>query len=220
MFWKKNREITILKEEINKENMTKIIENKAKTNGVTLPIPPQDISTRWAMYAFTDGIEQGLNEFQTASFSNAVSMMMTGISCSSSTEYYFYEEKIDSILIGFYEDIQELYDLEEEQQKELYYYIRNWYVCNIEQYEKKVFRHQPCANNEIKTVLTEKEALPITIRRLLHNDLNLTEITNYHTDNTVQLDFSLGISDERTYNNLDGETDTDKLLTLLKRSIN
>ena len=111
---------------------TEELENHLKENNVYLDIV--DNSTEWAAFSQYYGRSNGLNDVVTASFSYMVSLFMTGMGISASTEMYFREEQIEHEILDEYNNI---FDHENEWDvKRLFNFIFQLYK-DIHKYEYK-----------------------------------------------------------------------------------
>lgn len=129
MFWKNEYDYTIID-----KNMTdKILKEFLKKNGITLDIV--DNSTRWCVFAQYYAHQHSFDVIKATSFSYMVSLFMTGMGISASTEMYFKEEKIEYDLIDELNTIKSEDVPEEEQVKKMFNLIFNIYSHHISDYE-------------------------------------------------------------------------------------
>jgi len=129
MFWEKEYDYTIID-----KNMTdEILKEFLKKNGITLDIV--DNSTRWCAYAQYYAHQHGFDVIKATSFSYIVSLFMTGMGISASTEMYFKEEKIEYDLVDELNTIKSEDISEEEQVKKMFNHIFGIYSQHISDYE-------------------------------------------------------------------------------------
>lgn len=132
MFWKNEYDYSIIDDEITDKDLQEFL----KENNIFLDIV--DNSTRWCAFAQYYGRKYNLSDLEAASFSNMISIFMTGMSCSAGTEIYFKEEKIEYTILDYYNTQKQENELE--RVKDLFYFIFNLYQNNISNYEFQDFR--------------------------------------------------------------------------------
>lgn len=129
MFWKNEYDYTIID-----KNMTdEMLEEFLKKNGITLDIV--DNSTRWCAYAQYYAHQHSFDVIKATSFSYMVSLFMTGMGISASTEMYFKEEKMEYDLVDELNTIKSEDISEEEQVKKMFNLIFDVYSQHISDYE-------------------------------------------------------------------------------------
>lgn len=129
MFWKENYDYTLID-----KNMTDEILNEfLKENGISLQIV--DNSTRWCAFAQYYAHQHDFDVIKATSFSYIVSLFMTGMGISASTEMYFKEESLEYDLIDYLNQIKSEISDEEEQVKEMFNHIFEVYDNHISDYE-------------------------------------------------------------------------------------
>lgn len=127
MFWKKEYDYSIIDNEINDKDLQEFL----RENSIFLEIV--DNSTRWCAFAQYYGRKYNLSDLEAASFSNMISIFMTGMSCSAGTEIYFKEETIEYKVLEYYNTQQ--FDDKIKQAKDLFYFIFDLYQNDISKYE-------------------------------------------------------------------------------------
>lgn len=132
MFWKKEYDYSIIDNEINDKDLQEFL----RENSIFLDIA--DNSARWCAFAQYYGRKYNLSDLEAASFSNMISIFMTGMSCSAGTEIYFKEEKIEYTILDYYNKQQ--FEKEIDRIKDLFYFIFNLYQNDISNYEFQDFR--------------------------------------------------------------------------------
>ena len=130
MFFEKQYKYTIIDNEITTEELQKYL----KEQDIGLQIV--DNSTEWAAFAQYYGRRNGLNDIVATSFSYMISLFMTGMGISASTEMYFREEQIEFTIIDALNNMNK--DIAEEKKAVmLFEFIFNLYHLDIRKYEYK-----------------------------------------------------------------------------------
>lgn len=94
----------------------------------------------WAIFSQYYGSNNGLNFIESVSFAYMVSMFMTGLGVSASTEMYLKEEEIEYNILDALNDIKVQFDDELEQARALFDYIFILYNEKISPYWRKTER--------------------------------------------------------------------------------
>lgn len=129
MFWNGVYEYTIIDDSVSENDLKEFL----KENMIFLEIV--DNSTRWCAFAHYYGHKHGLSSVHATSFSYMVSLFMTGMGISASTEIYFKEEKIELDLVDEYNSINEEEIPEKEKVIKLFDSIFKLYSEEISEYE-------------------------------------------------------------------------------------
>ena len=129
MFWEKEYPPTLVGCNLNDDELQQFINE----NDIGLQIV--DNSTRWCAFAHYYAHKKGFNIVKSTSFSYMVSLFMTGMGISASTEMYFKEEKMEYDLIDELNTIKSEDASEEEQVKKMFNLIFNIYSHHISDYE-------------------------------------------------------------------------------------
>ena len=135
MFFKKEYSPSeIMGYEISDEELQQFIEE----NNILFEIV--DNSTRWCAFAHYYGRTHGLNDVSATSFAYMVSIFMTGMGISASTEMYIKEETLEYDLIDKLNEIKSTNVSEEEQVKKMFNHIFGIYSQHISDYEYATVR--------------------------------------------------------------------------------
>lgn len=129
MFWKNEYEYTIIDDAMSEEDLKEFLNE----NGIGLQIV--DNSTRWCAFAQCYAQKHGFDIIKATSFSYMVSMFMTGIGISASTEMYFKEEQLEYDLIDYWNKIKSEISDEETQVRTMFNRIFEVYKEHISDYE-------------------------------------------------------------------------------------
>lgn len=129
MFWEKEYQPTIVGCELSDGELQQFLNEK----GISLQIV--DNSTRWCAFAQYYAINKGFDVIKATSFSYMVSLFMTGMGISASTEMYFKEETLEYDLIDYLNTIKSEIPDEGEQVKNMFNHIFEVYKEYISKYE-------------------------------------------------------------------------------------
>ena len=129
MFWKKEYQPTVVGCELSDGELQQFL----KEIGVGFQII--DNSTRWAAFAQYYAHQKGFDVVKATSFSYMVSLFMSGMGISASTEMYFKEEQMEYNLIDYLNKIKSEIVDETEQVKNMFNHIFDVYSEHICEYE-------------------------------------------------------------------------------------
>lgn len=129
MFWKNKYEYSIIDDEITDKDLQEFL----KENNIFLDIV--DNSTRWCAFAQHYGHKHGLSSVHATSFSYMVSLFMTGMGISASTEMYIKEETLELNLVDYYNQLQSEDSSETEKVIKMFNHIFKVYSEDISEYE-------------------------------------------------------------------------------------
>ena len=141
MFWEKEDEYKII-EEVSVSELEKFLTE----NHIYLDL--NGVAERWAAFSNYYGRKNGLNEFESASFSSIISTFMAGMGVSAGTDAYFNEEAIENKVIDLYNQLPETAD-EISRKRMLFRQVFDLYKNDIEKYELK--------NRRIEVRVSERE---------------------------------------------------------------
>lgn len=130
MFWKNEYNYKI----IDKNTTDEILSEFLKETGITVDIV--DNSTRWCAFAQYYAHQKGFDIIKSTSFAYMISLFMTGMGISASTEMYFKEEQLEYDLIDYLNKLKSTFpDDEEKQIKCMFIQIFKIYNEEISRYE-------------------------------------------------------------------------------------
>ena len=129
MFWEKEYQPTVMGYTLSDEELQQFLQE----NGITFKIV--DNSTRWCAFAQYYAHQHNFDVVHATSFAYMVSLFMTGMGISASTEMYLKEETLEYDLIDKLNEIKSTNVSEEEQVKNMFNTIFNIYSTNISDYE-------------------------------------------------------------------------------------
>ena len=127
--WKKEYNYKIIDDTVSTEYLRIVLAR----NNIELSIV--DNPTEWCAFAHYYGHKHGLSSVHATSFSYMVSLFMTGMGISASTEIYFKEEKIELDLVDEYNSINEEEIPEKEKVIKMFDSIFKLYSEEISEYE-------------------------------------------------------------------------------------
>ena len=151
MFWKKEYQPIILGCKLNDEELQQFLVE----NDIGLQIV--DNSTRWYAFAQCYALHHDFNVVKATSFSYMVSLFMTGMGISASTEAYIKEETVEKELLNTYNEINKQ-DITEETKVlkmfdaivdlytnriHLFEYCSEWITFRLTPTERELFRKLP-----------------------------------------------------------------------------
>ena len=129
MFWENTYEPTIVGCKLSDEELQQFLKE------IEVGFQIVDNSTRWCAYAQYYAHEHDFNIIKATSFSYMISLFMSGMGISASTEMYFKEEQIEYLILDDLNNLKKELDSEEEQVKSLFNFIFEVYSENISDYE-------------------------------------------------------------------------------------
>ena len=130
MFWEKEYQPNSLGYKVSDEELQRFL----KENGISFQIV--DNATRWCAFAQCYAHKHDFDIVKATSFSYMISLFMTGMGISASTEMYFKEEQLEYDLIDYLNKLKSSFpDDEEEQIKCMFLKIFKTYEENISDYE-------------------------------------------------------------------------------------
>ena len=129
MFWEKEYQPEIVGCKLSDDELQSFLQE----NDIGLMIV--DNSTRWCAYAQYYAHQEGFNVIHATSFAYMVSLFMTGMGISASTEMYIKEETLELDLVDKLNEIKSTEASEEEQVKTMFNTIFDIYSNHISDYE-------------------------------------------------------------------------------------
>ena len=129
MFWENEYQPSIVGCELSDEELQQFLNEK------DIGLQIVDNSTRWCAFAQYYAIDNEFDVIKATSFSYMVSLFMTGMGISASTEMYFKEEKLEYDLIDKLNKIKSEPSDEETQVKKMFRCIVQIYSKHISDYE-------------------------------------------------------------------------------------
>ena len=143
MFWEKEYQPSILGCELSDRELQQFLIKK------DIGLQIIDNSTRWCAFAQYYALQHDFDIVKATSFSYMVSLFMTGMGISASTEIYFKEEQLEFDLMDKLDDIKSEDISEEAQAKKMFW-------CIFQMYEKEISRYE-YATERLSIRLTPSE---------------------------------------------------------------
>lgn len=198
-------------EEITGENIEEIAEKK----GYTLNKPYITQSDEWLDYIMIKSAEYNFSSVEASCYAYYITTFLTGMGVSATAGEMFYKEKLLDCILDIYNSIIKQNTTELDQQRQLYNEITHLFTSEeIQKYEKQQFRKTIRVEPSLKKQINSYEGSTIgKIRKIIKGEIELQPIKNEQKTETIT--FSYTISDEKEFNNLPGDTFTDKFYKLI-----
>ena len=129
MFWKNEYNYKIIDDTVSEKELQEFL----RKNYISMDIV--DNSTTWAAFAQYYGRKNGFNPIHSSSFAYIVSLFMTGMGISASTEAYIKEETLELNLVDYYNQLQSEDSSETEKVIKMFNHIFKVYSEDISEYE-------------------------------------------------------------------------------------
>ena len=128
-FWKNEYNYKIIDDTVSEKELQEFL----RKNYISMDIV--DNSTTWAAFAQYYGRKNGFNPIHSSSFAYIVSLFMTGMGISASTEAYIKEETLELNLVDYYNQLQSEDSSETEKVIKMFNHIFKVYSEDISEYE-------------------------------------------------------------------------------------
>ena len=128
-FWENEYNYKIIDDTVSEKELQEFL----RENEICLDIV--DNSTAWAAFAQYYGRKNGFNPIHSSSFAYIVSLFMTGMGISASTEAYIKEETLELNLVDYYNQLQSEDSSETEKVIKMFNHIFKVYSEDISEYE-------------------------------------------------------------------------------------
>ena len=86
-------------------------------SGINPPLKPSTCSERWATIAYLKGMEARNDNVYATAFAYYISLVMTGMGISATSEYVYFKESLEDIVFNLLSLVKEERDLSEQEQK-------------------------------------------------------------------------------------------------------
>lgn len=190
-----------------------------KTSKFTRPIVPTTCSERWATIAYLKGMHAMEDEVYAAAFAYYISLVMTGMGMSATSEYVYFKESLEDVIFDALSSVKRMTMLKETwQKKKLWNTIfAIFYQEDTAQAHEKTIKcgtlHIPV---RMKTALKEKGTIHEAIVSLMsENDFTQEKRVIVPSDEKVQVTLQLTYSEQKEFNRIPGDSPTQKVLWLL-----
>jgi hypothetical protein len=212
MFFEKEYEYTII------EDVT--FNELEKRNGIQERThPTQSNPERWSYYSYLKAKENGLNDIYAVNFGYTISSFIAGLGIDAGTDIYF-QQGIDDAIFDIYEKLYSTSQNESwSEQKlvtEFFHTVLLFYKSGdgARKYEKAIYGHNIRLSTEIKDwFLQQNQSSKKTLVELMNKTILPPHMGIHAKDENVTFQFTF--SEENMWNQLPGETDSEKLEGLL-----
>jgi len=194
------------------------LEKKVGVHG--RPYSIESLPDRWAYFSYLKGLEHGLSEMYSINFGYTISSFIADMGVDAGTDIYF-RVGMDDAIFDLYEECNRLASKEEWNDEEV---IQEFFHCVLLfykspegacKYEKAAFHHNIRVGSKTKTwFLSKKQSSKQTINDLMKRTIPCPQIKDNGKNENITFKFTF--SEEERWNNLPGESDTEKLNSLLK----
>lgn len=170
---------------------------------------------RWAKFAYTKGIENGLSEMYSVNFGYNISSFIAGMGVDAGTDVYF-KLDLDDAIFDIYEDCKNSSSDDVECLKQFFNKLLEFYKADdgICLYEKAVFHHNVRVSCELKKWFEQQgQSAKKTIFQLLDNSIEKPCVTSSGKD--CNLTFKLTYSEQECWNGIPGVDGPSKIHHLL-----
>lgn len=190
-----------------------------KTSKFTSPIFPTTCSERWATIAYLKGMQTMEDEIYATAFAYYISLVMTGMGISATSEYVYFKESLEDIIFNLLNTIKQK-NLPEQEQKLLLWdeiyavFYKTDRACAHERTMKCGTLHIP---KSMKTALKEKGTIHEAILYLMLSNLDVTQEKKVivPSGEKVQVTLQLTYTEQKKFNRIPGDSPTQKVLWLL-----
>lgn len=197
-------------------DITEIVEG----SGINPPLKPSTCSERWATIAYLKGMQTMEDEIYATAFAYYISLVMTGMGISATSEYVYFKESLEDIIFNLLSRVKEERDLSEQEQKLLLWeeiyavFYKTDRACAHEKTLKCGTLH---ITNSIKNTLKKKGTIHEAVLYLLLSNLDITQEKKVivQSGEKVQVTLQLTYSEQKKFNQIPGDSPTQKVLWLL-----
>ena len=190
-----------------------------KTSKFTSPIFPTTCSERWANIAYLKGMQTMEDEVYATAFAYYISLVMTGMGISATSEYVYFKESLEDIVFNLLSLVKEERDLSEQEQKLLLWneIYAVFYKTDTARTHEKTMK---CATLHIpvsmKNTLRKAGTVHKTVVSLMsESDFTQEKRVIVPDEDRVQVTLQLTYSEQKEFNRIPGDSPTRKVLWLL-----
>lgn len=189
-------------------------------SGINPPLKLSTCSERWATIAYLKGMEARNDNVYATAFAYYISLVMTGMGISATSEYVYFKESLEDIIFNLLSRVKEERDLSEQEQKLLLWeeiyavFYKTDIACAHEKTMKCGTLHIP---KSMKNALKEKGTIHEAILYLLLSNLDVTQEKKVivPSGEKVQVTLQLTYTEQKKFNKIPGDSPTQKVLWLL-----
>lgn len=190
-----------------------------KTSKFTRPLFPTTCSERWATIAYLKGMHAMEDEVYATAFAYYISLVMTGMGISATSEYVYFKESLEDIVFNLLSLVKEERDLSEKEQKLLLWneiYAVFYKTVTARAHEKTMKCATLHVPKSMKNTLRNEGTVHKTVVSLMsENDFTQEKKVIVPSDEKVQVTLQLTYSEQKKFNLIPGDSPTQKVLWLL-----
>lgn len=189
-----------------------------KTSKFTSPIFPTTCSERWANIAYLKGMQTMEDEIYATAFAYYISLVMTGMGISATSEYVYFKESLEDIVFNLLNTVKQGTHSEQEQKLLLWDEIYAvFYKTDTARTHEKT---RKCATLHIplsmKNTLRKEGTVHKTVVSLMsESDFTQEKRVIVPDEDKVQVTLQLTYSEQNKFNQIPGDTPTQKVYWLL-----
>lgn len=189
-----------------------------KTSKFTSPIFPITCSERWANIAYLKGMQTMEDEIYATAFAYYISLVMTGMGISATSEYVYFKESLEDIVFNLLNTVKQGTHSEQEQKLQLWDEIYAvFYKTDTARTHEKT---RKCATLHIplsmKNTLRKEGTVHKTVVSLMSaSDFTQEKRVIVPDEDKVQVTLQLTYSEQNKFNLIPGDSPTQKVLWLL-----
>lgn len=189
-----------------------------KTSKFTSPIFPTTCSERWANIAYLKGMQTMADEIYATAFAYYISLVMTGMGISATSEYVYFKESLEDIVFNLLNTVKQGTYSEQEQKLQLWdeiyaVFYKTDMACAHEKTMKCGTLHIP---KSMKNTLRKEGTVHKTIVSLMSNiDVTQEKKVIVPDEDKVQVTLQLTYTEQKKFNRIPGDSPTQKVLWLL-----
>lgn len=189
-------------------------------SGINPPLKPSNCSERWATIAYLKGMEARNDNVYATAFAYYISLVMTGMGISATSEYVYFKESLEDIVFNLLNTVKQGAHSEQEQKLQLWDEIYAvFYKTGTAQKHEKTLKcgtlHIP---RSMKTALKAKGTIHDAIVSLMEDVVVTPEkkVIVPSDEDKVQVTLQLTYSEQnRFFNLIPGDSPTQKVYWLL-----
>ena len=188
-------------------------------SGINPPLKPSTCSERWATIAYLKGMEARNDNVYATAFAYYISLVMTGMEISATSEYVYFKESLEDIVFNLLNTVKQGTHSEQEQKLQLWEEIYAvFYKTGTAQAHEKTLK---CATLHIplsmKNTLRKEGTVHKTVVSLMsESDFTQEKAVIVPDEDKVQVTLQLTYSEQnRFFNLIPGDSPTQKVLWLL-----
>lgn len=189
-------------------------------SGINPPLKPSTCSERWATIAYLKGMEARNDVVYATTFAYYISLVMTGMGISATSEYVYFKDSLADLILDILSNVKKRTDdLPEIWQKKVLWkkIFAIFYQENTAQAHEKTLKcgtlHIPRSmKNALKAKGTIREAIVSLMKDVVVTPEKKVIVP---AEEKVQVTLQLTYSEQKKFNQIPGDSPTQKVLWLL-----